>query len=240
MGLGHPTPPRRVLAIDDDPVSLALTGVLLEAEGCEVLQAHSGEQALDQISAGAAPDCILADLQMPTLAGSDLARLLRQAAPGALLLAMSASPPTTLLGYDWVLRKPLSPEALHDAFACLPPDAARNALDPADPAKVLDLAVLDRLDQVMSANALREVVSTFLSDTRSRVEQMQNADAETLRRQAHTIKGGAAMVGAVQISAVASAIETGIDYCGDRRQKLEELESCLRRAEVILKGRLKI
>ena len=241
MGPGQSTPPRRVLAIDDDPVSLALTGVLLEAEGCQVLQALSGEEALHQVSTGAAPDCILADLLMPGLAGSKLARRLRQAAPSALLLAMSATPPPEVDGYDGVVQKPLSPQALRQAFAApRRTPSAEAAPEPADPEDVLDLAVFDRLRQLMSAAALREVVSTFLADTQMRVQEMQSADLETVRRQAHTIKGGAAMVGAVQVSAVASAIETGIDYCGDCRQKLDELESCLRRAEVILKGRLKI
>lgn len=241
MGLGQVTPPRRVLAIDDDPVSLALTGVLLEAEGCEVLQAQSGEQALHQLSAGAPPDYILADLQMPTLAGPELARCLRRAAPRALLLAMTASPPAVLDGYDGVLRKPLSPQALHEAFAGTSRTwSAEIRPDSADPAEVLDFAAVDRLRQAMSASALAEVVATFLDDTRTRIETMHTADPETFRRQAHTIKGGAGMLGAVQISAAASAIETAIDYCGDRRQKLDELESCLRRTEVILKGRLKL
>lgn len=241
MGPGQSTPPRRVLAIDDDPVSLALTGVLLEAEGCQVVQALSGEEALHQVSAGAEPDCILADLLMPGLAGSKLARRLRQAAPGALLLAMSATPPPEVDGYDGVVQKPLSPQALRQAFTAPRRTSAAEAMpEPADSENVLDLAVFDRLRQLMSAAALREVVSTFLADTQMRVQEMQSADLETVRRQAHTIKGGAAMVGAVQVSAVASAIETGIDYCGDCRQKLDELESCLRRAEIILKGRLKI
>lgn len=239
MGPGQVSPPRRVLAIDDDPVSLALTRILLEAEGCEVLQAESGEQALSRVAAGAAPDFILADLLMPNLAGSDLARSLRLAAPGAVLLAMSASPPAAVEGYDGVLKKPLSSRTLREAFAGIHRSPTAEASPPPG-GNVLDADVFNRLRQAMSANALREVVATFLADTQTRIQQMQTADPETLRRQAHTIKGGAAMVGAVQVSAVASAIETGIDYCGDHRQKLLELESSLRRAEVILKGRLKI
>lgn len=239
--MGPASPPRRVLVIDDDPVSLALTGILLEAEGCQALRAQSGEQALDQIAAGAAPDTILADLHMPALTGSELAHRLRRAAPGALLLAISATPPAALEGYDAVLEKPLSPQALHETLAgIMPTQAAAGPPDPLGLKQVLDPDVFDRLGQVMSANALREVVSTFLADTQMRLEAMQTADVETVRRQAHTIKGGAAMVGAVQVSAAASDIEAAIDYCGDRRQKLEVLQSCLRRAEVILKGRLKI
>jgi CheY-like chemotaxis protein len=241
MGPPQTTPLRRVLAVDDDPVSLALTGVLLESEGFEVLQAQSGEQALARLAAGAAPDCILADLRMPSLAGSELAQALRRVAPGALLLAMSATPAGRVEGYDGVLQKPLSPQAVRDAFARSGTQSVRGRTgDAADAARVLNLAVFDRLRQAMPATALEEVICTFVSDTQMRIDLMRTADRDTLLRQAHTIKGGASMVGAAQVSSAASAIEADIDESGDRRQKLDELEAYLRRAEVILKGRLKI
>lgn len=242
MGPGKSTPPRRVLVIDDDPVSLGLTAVLLESERWEVVQAQSGEQALQKLMAGASPHCILADLRMPSLAGPELAQEIRQIAPGVPLLAMSATPPKAVDGYDGVLQKPLSPKALGDILACTGAVASRAvpAMDAPDPAGVLDLLVFDRLQQAMSAKALAEVVCTFVADTQMRIDLMRTADRENLRRQAHTIKGGASMVGAAQVSAAASAIEADIDESGDRCQKLDELERYLRRAEVILKGRLKI
>lgn len=248
MGSAQSPPPRRILAIDDDPVSLALAGLLLQAEGCEVVQAQSGQQALERIAGGAMPDCIVADLRMPTLAGPELARSLRQAAPSALLLAMSATPPLAVEGYDGVLKKPLSPEALRQAFALMSagpvvkPDAVKKNGRPEglDSAGVLDPAVFDNLLKAMPVNSLAEVVVTFLADTRMRIDLMRIADPEDMRRQAHTIKGGAGMVGAIQVSAAASTIEAGIDQSDDRAQKLDELERCLLRAEVILKGRLKI
>ena len=239
MGPGRSTPQRRVLVIDDDPVSLGLTAVLLESDGWEVLQAQSGEQALQKLMAGAAPDCVLADLRMPSLAGPELAQEVRQIAPDVVLLAMSASPPAGVEGYDGVLRKPLSAQVLRDAMSQggSPPTPMADAQDTGD---VLNLSVFDHLRQAMSAKALEEVVCTFVADTQMRIDLMRTADGENLRRQAHTIKGGASMVGAAQVSAAASAIEADIDESGDRRQKLDELESYLRRAEVILKGRLEI
>lgn len=248
MGSVQSSPPRRILAIDDDPVSLALAGLLLQAEGCEVVEAQSGQQALERIAGGAMPDCIVADLRMPSLAGPELARSLRQAAPSALLLAMSATPPLAVEGYDGVLKKPLSPEALRQAFALMPaglaaqPDAVKKNGSPegSDTAGVLDPVVFGNLLKAMPLNSLAEVVVTFLADTRMRIGLMRTADLEEMRRQAHTIKGGAGMVGAIEVSAAASTIEAGIDQSDDRRQKLDELERCLLRAEVILKGRLKI
>jgi len=230
---------RRVLAIDDDPISLAIAAVLLEAEGCIVLQAGSGEEALAALEAESSPpDCILADLRMPSLSGTDLAVRLRAAAPGSLLLAMSATPPPHVDGYDGVLRKPLSPDGLRIAFSGIG-HAREEAQDDSEASEaVVDPAVFERLRRAMTPVALEEVVSAFLLDTVHRIDAMRSADPQTVTRQAHTVRGGAAMVGAVQVSVVAAMIEAGIDHESERLRKLDELETHLRRAEQILKQRL--
>jgi CheY-like chemotaxis protein/HPt (histidine-containing phosphotransfer) domain-containing protein len=231
--------PCRILVIDDDPVSLAIAAVLLEAEGCAVLQAESGEQALDVLAGSEPPACILADLRMPTLCGPELARHLRACVSNVLLLAMSATPPPEVEGYDGVLEKPLTPEGLRAAFDRIAEHVATTP-PPVDRTMVLDDAVFDRLRRAMSRDALAEVIDAFLQDTAIRVVSMRTADSATMRRQAHTVKGGAAMLGAVQVSTVASILEGGIDQPGEQLRKLDELEHSLRETEVILKQRLKI
>ncbi len=245
MDSGRSPTPRRVLAVDDDPVSLAVTAVLLEAEGCIVLQAQSGAQALD-VAASDPPDCILADLRMPGLSSTELARSLRKAAPHALILAMSASPPHQLEGYDGILQKPLSPESIRTAFglhtphrngaAAIPvPVSSANPKDHA----VLDAEIFERLRRAITPDGLEEVFSVFIQDTRDRIALMRSADPATIRKEAHTIKGGASMVGALQISRAAAAIESGIDDPDDRLRKLDEMEAHCRFAEIILRQRLK-
>ncbi|HEY6445717.1 MAG TPA: response regulator [Acidobacteriaceae bacterium] len=241
---------RRVLIIDDDAISLAVAGVLLEAEGCTVVQAESGEEALEWLAGAAAPDlpdCILTDLVMPALAGPELASRLRPAAPRALLVAMSASPPPAVEGYDRVLKKPLSPEALREALALVSEsrDRAAGAGGDAPEAEdsdsgVLDSSVFHRLRRAMSDTGLQEVICAFLEDTAVRIGAMRRGEAAQVMREAHTIKGGAGMLGLVQVAAIASAIEAGIDHHGDRQRKLDALEFSVRRAEGILKKRLKI
>jgi len=239
MHSGPPPNPRRILAVDDDPVSLAVTAVLLEAEGCIVLQAQSGNQALNLVASDP-PDCILADLRMPGLNGSELARSLRKAAPRALLLAMTATPPPSVDGYDAVLKKPLSPESLRSALARRP-----VAVTPAPPKPdpkadaVLDRDIFERLRRAIDPNGLEEVFTVFLNDTHQRIAAMRTADPLTIRKEAHTIKGGASMVGALQISRAAAVLESGVDDPDDRRRKLDEMEAQCRFAAIILKQRLK-
>jgi len=241
MDSGPPPTPRRVLAVDDDPVSLAITAVLLEAEGCVVFQAHSGAQALE-VAAADAPDCILADLRMPGLSSTELARALRKAAPRALLLAMSATPPARLDGYDGVLSKPLSSESLRAALDHRGANSSEGARAPShDPKEdaVLDADIFERLRRAIDPDGLEEVFSVFLKDTHDRIAVMRRADPATVHREAHTIKGGASMVGALQISRSAAAIESGIDDPDDRGRKLDEMEAQCRFAEIILRQRLK-
>ena len=233
---GSPTL-RRVLAVDDDPVSLAVTAVLLEAEGCEVLQAESGEQALNLATSNLF-DCILADLRMPGLASTDLARSLRKAAPHALLLAMSATPPPQLDGYDGILKKPLSPESLRAALDRSAPTPGAAAHTPKDDV-VIDSEIFNRLRHAITPDGLEEVFSVFINDTRNRIAIMRAADPDTIRREAHTVKGGASMVGALQISRSAASIESGIDDPDDRLRKLDDMEAQCRFAEIILRQWLK-
>jgi len=232
--------PRRILAVDDDPVSLAIAAVLLESDGWTVTQPADGEQALDLLAHGAPPDCVLADLRMPGLAGPELAHRLHRLVPRAILLAMSATPPPTVEGYHGVLKKPLSLDALGAAFSRRPAaEADPEAHDNDSDADILDPAVFGGLRRAMSLEALTEIVNAFLEDASARIQAMRSADPQTLRRQAHTLKGGAAMVGARQVAQAAAAVELGIDQEGDRRRILDEMEAHCRRAEAILLQRIK-
>ena len=92
----------------------------------------------------------------------------------------------------------------------------------------------------MSSAALRQVIIVFLQDAAARLAVMRRADPATIRREAHTIKGGAAMIGARQVAQAAATLESGIDHEGERSRKLDEIEAHCRRAEVILLQRLKL
>lgn len=99
-----------VLVVDDDPMSRELLGVLLEGEGYRAATAESGEAALAWLAQGRpAPDVVLVDIQMPGIAGAQLARRLRRACgEAAVLLAMSGSQPPekAVAAFDGFLLKP--------------------------------------------------------------------------------------------------------------------------------------
>jgi DNA-binding NarL/FixJ family response regulator len=79
----------RVLVVDDHAIVRAgLRRLLGERDGTEVLEAASGEEALETAQTGAL-DLILLDLNLPALGGLELLRRLTRAAPGTPVLVFS-------------------------------------------------------------------------------------------------------------------------------------------------------
>lgn len=70
----------KVLAVDDDPLVLLTTAAMLEELGCQVLEAESGEQALN-ILAQERVQLVLTDQAMPHMTGSQLAEFIRHRYP---------------------------------------------------------------------------------------------------------------------------------------------------------------
>jgi len=66
-----------VLAVDDEPKALLLLRNLIEPEGCRVLLATSGAQALE-LAAREQPDVVLLDIMMPEMDGFEVCRRLRE------------------------------------------------------------------------------------------------------------------------------------------------------------------
>src|SRR6266478_9782903 len=66
-----------ILIVDDTPVNLKLTRILLLNEGYKVLTAASAEEALELLR-GYRPRLILADIQLPGMDGLEMTRRIKQ------------------------------------------------------------------------------------------------------------------------------------------------------------------
>src|SRR5262249_22062379 len=66
-----------ILVVDDAPINLKLTDIVLRKEGYRVITATDAEQALALLSS-IRPDLILIDIQLPGMDGLELTRRLRQ------------------------------------------------------------------------------------------------------------------------------------------------------------------
>ncbi|MGG6265941.1 response regulator [Leptolyngbya sp. AN03gr2] len=66
-----------VLVVDDAAFSRRMLRKYVEAEGCQVIEAANGQQALEMVQQHQ-PDCILTDLLMPDIDGFQLLQALRE------------------------------------------------------------------------------------------------------------------------------------------------------------------
>ena len=67
----------KVLVVDDDPSLLKVLRIGLRARGDDVLIAHSGVEAINQVAL-AAPDLVILDLGLPDLDGLEVCRRVRE------------------------------------------------------------------------------------------------------------------------------------------------------------------
>ncbi|MBU4610209.1 response regulator [Achromobacter sp. GG226] len=74
-------PVRTVLLVDDDDAVREVTAILLEDLGCDVIQASTGQAALEILRSGRAVDVLMTDFAMPRMNGAELARAARALDP---------------------------------------------------------------------------------------------------------------------------------------------------------------
>ena len=220
--------PLRLLIIDDDPVMLELLSLVLGSEGHTVITTSSAAEALDLLRADPGIQLVLTDMQMPDTSGPELARRIRQLYGRATpLLAMSANDPAPedLLPFNGFLRKPFTPADFGRAVeasaswypsgdgATVPREQPREEHGSRD----LDMEKFERLRASMPAAQLRQMYEFCLQDAATRLDRMQAAadagDAATFAREAHTIKGGCGMLGALELQALAGRMEAGALSC---------------------------
>lgn len=109
---------RTVLLVDDSRVARMMTRSVVEkfCPGWTILEAASGEEALD-MAAAAAPDFVLMDVNMPGMGGLETARLFRERVPGTALSLLTANIQDSVreeaarLGIGYI-SKPLRDEVL--------------------------------------------------------------------------------------------------------------------------------
>ena len=205
---GSPT----VLLVDDYELNIFMLKQYLDGLGLNLLTADSGEAAL-QLARTRSPELILLDIHMPGIDGLETARILRSEAYAGRIIGLSASAfaqdriQALEAGMDDFLSKPIRRRVLLDALSVhFPPDAElprENASRAELPAVIEDLS----RDIPVYLGLLGDFLRSAQALAGDLQEASQSEDWHRLKRAAHTLRGGAAAIGAETLAAAAKALE---------------------------------
>jgi len=136
---------KRILVVDDEPRIIGFIRMNLELEGHQVLEAHSGLEALEAVRTKL-PDIVLLDVMMPELDGFETLRMLREFSniPVIMLTAKGEENDRVYgleLGADDYITKPFGPRELSSRIKAV----LRRANMPSSSPEEAVLKIDDRL-----------------------------------------------------------------------------------------------
>jgi two-component system sensor histidine kinase RpfC len=220
----------RILVAEDNPTNQRVAQLILESGGHQVTIVPNGEAALDALDRGGFELAVF-DLSMPIISGLEALKLYRFTNQNPVpVLILSANVTTEAIaecqraGASEFIPKPLRASYLLDAIdRHLAGQAAQSvALTPPRVEERVNLAIVDTpiLDPDVLVDLTRlsadptfvdRLLRGFLSDTSRLVGEISSALAqrsyEAAKDGAHALKGGAASVGASQLTQLATRIE---------------------------------
>ena len=155
----RPISRRRILVVDDEDVMRRSTRRLLEQLGHEVVEAEDGEVALSHYLAGARPDVVLLDLNMPRMNGEETLQRLFALDPSARVVIVSGYVERPVeerlhrVGVAGIVEKPFNVSDLEQALAdALGPARAEHPTAPELRAVETERETLDEDEDPASAD----------------------------------------------------------------------------------------
>jgi two-component system cell cycle response regulator DivK len=206
-----------ILIVDDTPVNLKLTRILLINEGYRVLTANSAEEALDLLRSYH-PDLVLADIQLPGMDGLELTRRIKReektrdiAVVALTAFAMSGDEQKAIdAGCDGYITKPIDTRTLGARIRELLDRRAESQAGLA-PLRASSLAA-DTGHVSIPAAELQALRRRFLDEGQERARQWLldldgRFDASEAARSVHQWIGAGGLLGYTAISRLAREVE---------------------------------
>ena len=235
----------RVLLAEDNAVNQKVAIGILGKLGFSADAVSNGQQAVEALTRREY-DLVLMDVQMPEMDGLEATGRIRDPSSDVRrhdipIVAMTAHAMEgdrercLQAGMHDYVSKPIDPQELLSAIErqVAPSPEEEQPENVVPPSTDLPLfeedALLGRLDG--DVEACREILDCFLLDVPDRLaalkEAIERGDADRVQREAHTVKGSAANIGAPTLSRVAMAAETAAKEgkLGDLPELVAALES---------------
>jgi signal transduction histidine kinase/FixJ family two-component response regulator len=209
----------RVLLVDDNETNLMLGAMILEGLGAKVLQASSGEQAVEM--AGREDfDLVLMDISMPGIDGYEATRQIRafksaSELPVVALTAFASSVErerSEAAGMNAYLTKPIERDQLVSALASYLGAGVADGPEisaAVQPRSQVNRAVLDDLVGQIGSDNLGVVIGKFLSEAARRWNALASASNDSdLAREAHTLASTCRSFGLPDVADKLNCIES--------------------------------
>ncbi|MGE5396923.1 MAG: response regulator [Chitinophagales bacterium] len=232
----------RILLVEDNEIFQEIVGRILDNAGIKVTIVNNGCEAIDILKKQSF-DGILMDCQMPVMDGYEATAIIRRHPQWANIPIIAMTADTVqedcdkyiIMGMNDYVAKPIDVNILFQALAAwIKPDYRESDLPTAPISVVIseELPQIDGLDlaaglKVMAGNAqlYRKLLYKFrekYADFESKFREAQG-DFEITVRMAHTLKGVAGNIGALNLMAAVAQLE---EACYKRASK-EEIEKKL-------------
>jgi PAS domain S-box-containing protein len=255
--------PLRILLAEDNAVNQKVALRLLGQMGYRADVAANGLEAIEAVERQTY-DVVLMDVQMPELDGLEASREITRRWPAEgrpRLVAMTANAMQddrdlcAAAGMDDYVAKPVRVEELVAALercraraeaGARSGPAASPSTQPGKPAEpvgaadaAVDRRVLEHLAASMGGPFVAELIDTFREDARELIVDLRRAlgeaDRDSFRRAAHSLKSTSETLGAVGLAALARDLETlgrtgNLAGAGDRLDRLADQYDLVARA----------
>ncbi|MGD2118176.1 MAG: transporter substrate-binding domain-containing protein [Chromatiales bacterium] len=221
-----------VLLVEDKHINQQVARELLQQMGLQVRVSSNGQKALDFVRRHK-PDLVLMDIQMPEMDGYQATREIRKIYPSDILpiLAMTAhamvgdAEKSLRAGMNGHVTKPVNPQLLYHTLAQWLPKKPSEPVAQLPAAAVVDEPVWpDALPGINLAAGLKQIggnrelyqrlLQEFIENhgqAADHIEQaLQQNDLETARREAHSLRGIAANIGAEPLAKAAATIDEAL------------------------------
>ncbi|UDN22564.1 response regulator [Aeromonas veronii] len=251
----------RILLAEDNELNQQVAMELLRAAGIDVSIAANGAIALE-MAAQQPYDLILMDMQMPVMDGLTATRQLRQQESEGHhtpILAMTANVMAgdrercLAAGMDDHIAKPIDPDKLYAALQCwapafsvetdaIPKSAPSPQHQPLQPQlRALGLNAEAALQRLMYnwgwyQDLLQRFAQQGTRPMQSLIAALQKNDREEAHRQAHTLKGITATLGAEPLRGISARLESALSRGDDTTSLLPLAEQGLQMQQQLSDG----
>lgn len=220
------TEKNRILLVEDSEMNKKLITVLLKKMGYEIETASNGEEAIQILSQNHF-DLVLMDVQMPVMSGIETTKCIRNGErnvknPNVNIVALTANAMTQdrnkciSAGMNDYLAKPFKPEDLKNIIEkFLGKGKSQKAKASKQnrssiPSRYYDKkAILDRIDG--DVDLFKQLIQLFVEEVPRQINHIKQAirekDADRITLYAHTIKGSAYNIRAMELKQIAFDIE---------------------------------